>query len=121
MNIEAFTERVYSFPEPVGYEDVVPYEFTLVEGLTTENIDFITVACGSCTKTIVRPDIKDKIFGEITINKAVKPPAKNLIKTITVYFDPDVPQYIVNGNKTQVSNPEKKFQTLTITGKLNTN
>lgn len=118
MLTEIFKENTYKWETPVNYNDTATYEFEMNEEFTTADIDFITVACGSCTTSRLVENIDNKIFGQIEIAKAVKPDATACVKTIHVYLDPHENRYVIDKNKTltKVTNPNKRYQILKIMG-----
>ena len=111
-----FAHKSYNFGE-ANATDKISYKFQLLPAITPEEVHYITVACGSCTTSFYDPE-SHTINGTLDLEKGGAKGKDSLIKTITVYFDPDQPEFIADANYQRVTNRNKRRQSLSISGKI---
>ena len=104
----------------VSREDIVDFSLELREDIPFP-VQYVAVSCGCTTITSTREEVEETgiINGKITIANAGVGEAAGeyrINRTLTVYFDDGVDEFIANENLMKRANPEKALERFTITG-----
>jgi hypothetical protein len=97
----------------VNHDEVVTIEFDYLKDLDT--IHYYRPDCG-CTNVTFKDG---KFSGTINIKSAITVPqnsSSGLNKNISIYLDPEVPEFIGDANKKRIQNPDKQWINVSIVG-----
>lgn len=90
------------------------FEFLLPQDFPLDEIDYISAGC-SCTDAYYDPE-SHSIKGGLNLDKAgVTPQHNSTTKTVSVLFDPQIPEWYGDENKRRVRSTAKRQQSLRIT------
>lgn len=111
-----FEERIFKF-ENAPRKQPLAFSFKLAKGVDPSVVHYIVAGCGSCTEAWFNAETST-IEGIIDLEKAAGSAGTSTLKTITVYLDPEVPEFIANEKHQRITNPNKRKQALQLSGTI---
>jgi hypothetical protein len=111
-----FEERIFKF-EDAPRRQPLAFSFKLANGVDPSVVHYVVAGCGTCTEAWFNPDTS-AVEGTIDLEKAAGNVATSTMKTITVYLDPEVPEFVSNEKYQRITNPNKRKQALQLSGTI---
>jgi hypothetical protein len=98
-------------------EEVIHFIFPLGNKASKKDIHYIKAGCG-CTSAYFSDEL-NAIVGELRLIEATSPGQEKVTKTVSVFFDSDVPELIASDSLEAIKNTDKRIQYLSIRGSIN--
>lgn len=102
----------------VKYGDLIKKVFKLTED-QFDRVHYWSTGCSSCTGAHLKKRDKElEVVIDTTKIGAVEGQLHMLHKTVDLFLDPKVPQFIADENLKQIPNPDKDRITFILTGRV---
>lgn len=102
----------------VKYGDPIKKVFKLTDE-QVKKVHYWSTGCSSCTAAAVNVEDKElEVVIDTTKIGAVEGQLHMLHKTVDLFLDPEVPQFIADENLKQIPNPDKDRITFILTGRV---
>lgn len=111
-----FEERIFKF-EDAPRKQLLAFSFKLANGIDPSLVHYVAAGCSSCTEAWFNPETST-VEGNIDLEKAAGNVATSTMKTITVYLDPEVPEFVPDEKYQRITNPNKRKQALQLSGTI---